>query len=318
MYFAVAGIAAAKASLTFCHEVIDGFLGGVGAGAHDNDDFLRVGSAHVIEEVIFSAGEGGNFLHIFGDYSGNRSVIFIGGFSVLEVYVAVLRGAFLNGVFGVKGACAEFVDVFHVDELFHILVIDGVDLADFVAGAEAVEEVDERNFRFEGGEVRHEREVHGFLNGVGSEHRKTGLTASHNVGVVAENVKSVSGEGSCRNMENAGEKFARDLVHIGDHEEQSLTGGISGGESAGAKGAVNGARGTRLGLHFGKSQGLSEHVFNALSSPFVGVFRHGRGGGYGVNGGDFAESVSDVRCGGITVDGHFFAHCEPPLVWFKI
>ena len=75
---------------------------------------------------------------------------------------------------GVKGACAEVVDIFHVDEFLHILVIDGFDLADLVGGAEAVEEVNERNFRFEGGKVRHEREVHGFLNGVGGDHGESG------------------------------------------------------------------------------------------------------------------------------------------------
>ena len=65
-------------------------------------------------------------------------------------------------------------------------------------------------------------EVCNFLNGVGAEHCETCLTASINVCVVTENVQCVSSESSCGNMEYAREKLACDLVHVRNHQEETL------------------------------------------------------------------------------------------------
>ena len=64
-----------------------------------------------------------------------------------------------------------------------------------------------------------ERKIHSFLYGSGSEHRKTRLTACHNVGMIAENVKSVSCNRSRADVENGGEQFARYFIHVGDHKQ---------------------------------------------------------------------------------------------------
>ena len=65
--------------------------------------------------------------------------------------------------------------------------------------------------------MRDEREIHYFLHGRIAQHRKTRLTASHNVRMVSENIERVSGKRARRNVENAGHKLARDFVHVGDH-----------------------------------------------------------------------------------------------------
>ena len=230
-------------------QVIYGFFACVGAGTHNDDDLFGVGRAYVIKQMIASAGQRGNFVHVLLDDAGNGCVVFVCGFPVLEVNVAVLRGTLLNGVFGVQSARSEIVDIFHVDQFLHVFVIDGVDLADLVRGTESVKEVDERNFCLQRGQVSDQRKVHSFLNGTGRQHCKTGLTASHNVGVIAENVQSVRRQSSGGNVEDAGQQFARDLVHIRDHQQQSLAGGVSRRQRACAKGAVNGACRTRFGLH---------------------------------------------------------------------
>jgi hypothetical protein len=45
-------------------------------------------------------------------------------------------------------------------------------------------------------------------------------------------------------------QLARDLVHVGDHEQEPLRRGERGGEGAGLQGAVHGAGGAAFGLHF--------------------------------------------------------------------
>ena len=126
----------------FVHPV-DGLFDRVRAAAHDDDDVFRVGRAHVVEEMIGPAGELGHLVHHFLYDRGRRVVIGVRGLAVLEVNVRILRGAALNGVLGVQRAGAEILDILHVDEGFHLVVVDDVDFRDFVAGAEPVEEVQE-------------------------------------------------------------------------------------------------------------------------------------------------------------------------------
>ena len=47
----------------------------------------------------------------------------------------------------------------------------------------------------------------------------------------------------------AGQLLAGDLVHVGDHQQQALGGGVGGGQGAGGQRAVHRAGGAGLGLH---------------------------------------------------------------------
>ena len=205
--------------MPFLVHSVDGFFDGFRAAAHDDGNVFRVGRAHVIEEVIFSARQGGDLVHHLLHDGGGGFVILVRRFAVLEVDVRILRRAFLNRMFGVERACAEIFDFLHVDEGFHFVVIDDVDLAHFMAGTEPVEEVQKRHFRFQRGKVRDEREVHNFLYGVAGEHRKARLTARHHVGMVAENIERVRRQSSRADVEDRREQFARDLVHIRNHQK---------------------------------------------------------------------------------------------------
>ena len=276
------------------------------AAAHDYDNVFRVGRAYVIEKVITSARKRGNFIHHLLNDCGNFVVIFVRGFSVLEVSIAILSRTFLNRVIGVQRSLSEIFDIFHIDEFLHILIVDSLDFGYFVARSETVEEVKERNFGFERGKMRNQSKVHNFLNGVGSKHRESRLAASHNVGMVAENVKRMSGKGSRADVENAGEKFARDLIHVRDHKKKTLRCGVSNSQRACGKRTVNRACRARFRLHFGEFEFLTEHVRSAGGGPFVRNLRHGRRGRDGVNRRNFRERVRNVARGGVTVNSHNF------------
>ena len=154
--------------------------------------------------------------------------------------------------------------------------------------------------------MRHEREIHNFLHGTGGEHGKTRLTARHHVLMIAENVQGVRRARARADVKHGGHEFARDLIHIGDHQKKTLAGGIRRGERARAERTVHGARGAAFGLHFGKFEFLAEHVHASGSRPFVRHFRHGGRRGNGVNGRNLRECVGDVAGGGIAVDRHLF------------
>ena len=83
VYESVAGERSVKSDfdktdfLSFSVEIIHGFFNRFRTGAHDNDDSVCVFGAVVIDEVIFSAGEGGNFIHLLLNDCGDGVVIFI-------------------------------------------------------------------------------------------------------------------------------------------------------------------------------------------------------------------------------------------------
>jgi len=260
--------------LTFCVEVIHGFFNRFRAAAHDDYHAVRVGSAVVVDEVVLSARERADLIHLRLYDRGDGVVVFIGSFSVLEVDIGVLRGALLMGMLRIESAGAELVHLFEVDKLFYLVILDRVDLAHLVRSAEAVEEAQERHARFESGEVRDKRQIHDLLHAVGREHGKSRLAARHDVGVVAEDVERVAREASCGNVEDGRQQFAGDFIHIGDHKKQALACGERAGERACRERAVHGACRARFGLHLGDPQNVAEDVLSALTCPVVAVFCH--------------------------------------------
>ncbi len=126
----------------------------------------------------------------------------------------------------------ELLHGVHVAHILQILVVPDGDLLDLVAGAEAVEEVDEGDLALQSGQMSHGRQVHDLLDVALAQHGKAGLAAGHHVGVVAEDVQRLGGHGTGGHVEHAGQLLGRDLVHIGDHQQQALGGGVGGGQGA--------------------------------------------------------------------------------------
>ena len=233
---------------------------------------------------------------------------------MLEEDIAVLSRAAQHGMLGVDGAFAERLDRVPIDHLGKILVVPRLDLLDLVRGTETVEEVDERNSALDGREVRDGAEVHDLLLVGFRHHRKARLTAGVDVGMIAEDVEGVRRDAARRDVDHAGEQFARDLVHIRDHQKKSLRRGVGGGQSARGKRTVHGARGARLRLHLHNLDFFPENVScgaaeNVLigRAPGVGHFCHGAGRSDRVDGSDLGERVRYVRRGGVAVHGNLFS-----------
>ena len=224
---------------------------------------------------------------------------------MLEEDVAVLVGAAHDRALGVERAFAEGLDRVHVDHPGQVVVVPDLDLLDLVGGAEAVEEVDEGDAALDGGQVRHGAQVHDLLRVALGEHREAGLAAGVDVGVVAEDVQRVGGDGTGRNMEDARQQFAGELIHVGDHEQQALGGGIGGGQGAGGQRAVHGARRARLGLHLHDLDGGAEDILTACGGPLVDVVGHRAGRRDRVDPRYLGKRIADMRCRGIAVHGEF-------------
>ena len=222
-----------KADLfTSCAEVVDDLFRNVADGAHSDDDAVSVGSAVVVKELVVGAELFVYLAHVLLDYLRDGVVVAVGSLAVLEEDISVLVRAAHGGVRGVERSLAESPDGVHVAHILEILVIPNGDLLNLVRGTEAVKEVEEGNSALNGGEVSYGSKVHDLLHVALAEHCKAGLTAGHDVGVVAENTEGVGSESACGDVENTGQQLACYLVHIGDHEQQTLGSGVGGGEGA--------------------------------------------------------------------------------------
>ena len=94
--------------------------------------------------------------------------------------------------------------------------------------------------------------------------------------MISENIERVRSYAARGNVNYAGKKFACDLIHIGDHQQQALRGSISGGQSSRLERAMNCAGGTAFRLHFNHLYWLTKEVFLSIGSPFIHILCHRR------------------------------------------
>ena len=278
-------------------EVHD-LLHGVADGAHGHHDGLGLGVAVVVEELIVGAQLGVDLAHVLLHHAGESLIVLVPGLVALEEDVRVLGGAAEDRVVGVQGSGPEGVHGVHVHHFLQVLVVPHLHLADLVGGAEAVEEVEEGHPAADGRQMGHGAKVHDLLGIVGAQHGVARGPAGHDVGVVPEDGQGVGGQSPGGDVGDPGEQTAGDLIHIGDHQQQTLGGGEGGGQGPGGEGAVDRAGGAALRLHHRDLDGLAEHILPALRRPLVRQLRHDRGRGDGVNGRDFGEGIGHMgRCG---------------------
>ena len=297
-------------------HVIDDLLGDVADGAHGNDDPLSVGSTIVVEELIVGAQLGVDLVHVLLHHGGQSVVVGVAGLAMLEEDVAVFVGAAHVGMLGIERMLAEGVHGVHVAHFLEIVIIPGSDLLDLVRGPEAVEEVDEGNAALDGSQMRHGGEVHDLLRIILAEHGKAGLTAGHDVGVIAEDVQRVGGNRTGRNMEHAGQQLAGDLVHVGDHQQQALRGGVGGGHCTGGQGAVDRTSGASFGLHLTHLDGGTENVLLTSGGPLIHQVCHGRGRGNRIDSRHFGKRIADI-CGRVVTVHGLELSCHkllPPII----
>ena len=192
-----------------------------------------------------------------------------------------------------------------------------------MGGAETVKEVDERHTALNGRQVRHRGQVHDLL-GVGlGQHGEAGLAGGVDVAVIAKDVQRLGGDGTGRNIKDAGQLLGCDLVHVGDHQQQALGCGEGGGDGAGAKRTVNRTGRAGFGLHLDHLDLVAEDVFQAGGRPLVDRISHRAGGRDRVNRRHVGEGIRYVCRSGIAVhrlfcSGHFSSSVyniqHPPCV----
>ena len=284
-------------------EVVDDLLEGVAEGAHADDHAVGVCRAVVVEQVVAGAELLVDLVHVALDDLRESVIGGVAGLTMLEEDVAVLVGTTGMRVLGVEGVVAERLDGIHVEHVGKVVEVPGRNLLDLVGGAEAVEEVQERYLALDGGEMGHRREVHDLLHVALGEHGKAGLTAGHDVGVVTEDVEGVRRDRTRGHVKDAWQTLSGDLVHVRNHEEQTLRCRIGGRKGTGTERAVNGSGCASLGFHLDDVDGITEDVLQTLGRPLVNVIGHGARRRDRVDARNLGVGIGDPRCGLVAVHG---------------
>jgi hypothetical protein len=203
----------------------------------------------VVDEAVAPAGALGELVHDLLHDAGDGEVERVGRLAGLEEDVGVLRGAAQHRRLRGQAPGAEGEDVVVATSARRSSSSSSGDLVDLVAGAEAVEEVQERHPGAQRGGVGDEREVVGLLHRAGGEHRPAGAAGVHHVAVVAEDRQRVGGDGAGGDVDDRRRELAGDLEHVGDHQQQALRRGERRGQRALLQRAVQAPGGAGLGLH---------------------------------------------------------------------
>ena len=216
--------------LTLLGQIVDGLADSLGHTAHGDDDAVGILGAVVVKQTILAAGDLTDLVHVVLDDGGNCGIVVVARLAVLEEHVGVLGSTTGNGLVRIHSTLAELGKLLHVDEGTQVFLVHGLNLLDLVRGAETVKEVDKRYVSLDGAQVGNTGEVHDLLHAALGEHGKTGLAGSHHVLMVTKDTQGVGGQCTGRNMEYARQQLTSNLVHVGDHQQQTLRCGVGGGQ----------------------------------------------------------------------------------------
>ncbi|MPM69303.1 hypothetical protein SDC9_116248 [bioreactor metagenome] len=283
---------------------LGGGLGqGAGGRAHHHDHPVRVRGAGVLDQVVGPPGQRGELVEHLLHHGGHRVVERVRGLGGLEEGVRVLRGAADRRVVGGQPAGPMRLDVLVADQAPQRVVRQQFDGVDLVGGAEPVEEVQERHPGPEGGGMGDRRQVLGLLHPAAGQHRPAGLADGHHVGMVTEDAQRMGRDRAGRDVDHRRGELPGDLVHVRDHQQQTLRRGERRGQRALGQGAVQRPRRAALGLHLDHLGDLAPDVRTTVCGPLVRKLSHAGGRGDGVDRDDLAERMRDAGRRLVPLDG---------------
>ena len=129
-----------------------------------------------------------------------------------------------------------------------------------VGRAESVEEVQEGHSRGQRRRLTDDGQVVSLLYGTGAQQGDARRAAGHHVRVVAEDAQRVGRNRPSGDVDTDRRELTRNLVQIGNHQQQALGRREGRGERAGLERAVHRAGGAALALHLHDFRDLAPQV----------------------------------------------------------
>ncbi len=270
--------------------------------AHQHDDIGGIGRAVVLHQPVVTTGQLAEVVHALLHSRRYRLVEGVDALAGLEIGIRVLGGASHHRMIRVEGPGTVGAYPVVVDKGPDLIFMQRDYLVHLVGGTEPVEEVDKGHPALQGDTVGDQGQVLRLLHRAGGEHGKAGAARRHHILMVAKNREPLRRQRAGRHMEHRRSQFTGDLVHVGQHQHQSLTGGEGGGERPRLQGAVYRASRPPFTLHLYHGGDVAPQVGLPFCRPGIGQFGHGRARGDGVDGTHFAQLVRHPGRGFVAVN----------------
>ncbi len=142
-------------------------MSGFDARTHKDDDPFGFRASLILEQLVFPADKLLEFAHIFFNNIRGAKVIVVHRLASLEIDIGVLARAANHRMIGRKAAFAMCDNELVLDHLDHRFFIENMNLLNLVACSETVEEVQEREPRFEAGCCGDYCNIHDLLDAAG-------------------------------------------------------------------------------------------------------------------------------------------------------
>ena len=104
-------------------QIIHSLFDDIADRTHGNNDPVGVFGAIVVEQMVFAAGQLADLAHIVFDNTGNRLIVRVGYFPLLEVNIRVLRGAANHRMIGIQRPATECVERILINQARQIVII---------------------------------------------------------------------------------------------------------------------------------------------------------------------------------------------------
>ena len=291
------------------------FFNGLCAGTHSDENEFSIGSASVVEEVVFTARDFADLLHVAFSNFRNAVIEFVQRFTMLHKSFSRFAEGNSFRIVRVHAAFTEFANGIHIEHRTEFFIRNNFDFLDFVRRTETIEEVDNRNTTGNGRRMDDSSQVHDFLNTGFTHHADARAAHSHRIVVAGKNRVAVGSNRTRSDVENARQQFAGNLEHIAEHDHHALGGRESRREGTGIQSTVHRAGSTFFRLHFLNLYGSAKQVFTAMSSPFINVFSHRRRRRDREDGCQFRKGIGDMGAASLPIHclKNFLCHNTVPL-----
>ena len=177
----------------FSQQSVGDILGNIGNRADGNDDTFCILCAIIVKQMIVTAGQAGNVIHISLHNVRNSQIEWVGCFAMLEIYIRIFSGSADNRMVRSHGMFSETGQCLFVDQRFQFIIIEDFYLLDFMTGTESIKEIDEWYTAFDGCQMGNSGQIHNFLRIGFSQHGTAGSTGGHYVLMITENRKRMVG-----------------------------------------------------------------------------------------------------------------------------
>jgi hypothetical protein len=205
-------------------QPVDGLLDGLDAAAHRDDHALGLGMTMVFEQMVGPAGHGGEAVHRGLDDAGERIIEAVHGLAALEIDVGFCAVPRMVGRSGDMARARKDAMSSSVDDRADVIASESMVI--FCASCEVRKPSKKwmKGMRAVARGVRDQGEVVRLLHRVAAQQGAAGGAAGHDVRVIAEDRQALGGERAGAHVQGQRQQFARDLVEIGNHQQQALRG----------------------------------------------------------------------------------------------